>query len=137
MNPNALEIAFLTTTYRVETPGGVFDLRIASSNAGFDDFLAREGVSHWGIVTAFNPGAQQLSADENQLRHHRLLSSIAERGWSVCPAINIPDHDDWPPEPGCLLLQVDEQALRGLAADFGQVALVYGEACSAPRLIWC
>lgn len=137
MNLKALEVAFRATTYRVETPGGVFDLRIASRNADFDDLLVREGVSHWGIVTAYNPGAQQLSADENQLRHRRLLGTIADCGWRACPAINIPDHDDWQSEPGCLLLQVDEQTLRDLALQFGQVALIYGELGSAPQLLWC
>ena len=140
MSDAALESAFLATHYRVFATDShdLFDLRIGIAHPLFDDFLKRLGVSCWAIVTAYNPGAQRLSDAENQRRQMRFLARIAELGWTCRPACNLADAGDWPPEPACLLLQVDEASAHGLAVEFGQRALVAGDllGVSVPHLVW-
>ena len=135
MRDAALETAFRATTYRVETPDGSFDLRIGLGNPAFDDFLCRQGVSSWGIVTAYNPGIV-LPEAKNRLHHEQLQARLQILNWRYLAASNIADSGIWPSEPGFCLLQVEEQSLRALAAEFAQLALVYGETGSVPRLIW-
>lgn len=151
-----LDRAFRATVYRVygveseagaETraeegaEAGVFDLCIGEKHAAFDDFLHRRGVTHWAIVTACNPGAQCHDAVFNAAAQGRLLARIQAAGWDCRPALNRAEQGTepgniWPDEPGWLLLGIDRTAACSLAADFGQLACVYGERGAAPMLLW-
>lgn len=126
MSRSTLEAAFRATTYRVETPGAVFDLRIGETNPGFAAFLRQQGVSSWGVVTACNPGGN-LSPDRNRVRNEELLERIKALGWRFYPAGNHADARDWPIEPAFCVLDANVATLISVAADFGQVAVVYGE----------
>ena len=132
----ALEAAFRATIYRAELPEGRFDLRIGVLDSAFDDCLRARGVGKWGIVTACNPGAVRLSNDENRLREAGLRERLQGAGWQFFAAVNLDATGTWPPEPGCLVLQVDEAQLRALAGEFSQCALVFGDTGAAPRLLW-
>jgi hypothetical protein len=136
MSIPTLEAAFHATTYRVETPGRCFDLRIGKPDPVFDDFLRAQGVSFWGILTACNPGAVQLPVEENQHRQDKLLARLSELGCKFLAACNIPDGSVWPEEPSCLILQADEEMLRALAGEFSQLAAVCGDVGSTPCLLW-
>ena len=130
------EAAFLATTYRVETPGECFDLRIGQCHPAFDDFLRRQGVSCWGILTASNPGALPLSAAENLQRQAQLLARLDVLGWPSFAGCNVADDGDWPVEASRLILQIGEEDLRTLAREFAQLAGVYGRIGAAPALLW-
>lgn len=136
MNAAALEAAFRATIYRVEMPEGLFDLRIGVADAAFDESLRARGVERWGIVTACNPGTVRLPNDENLQRQVRLIERLGSLGWRFFAACNLDAEGVWPPEPGCLVLQVDAQQLRALAAEFSQLAAVCGETGLPPRLLW-
>jgi hypothetical protein len=151
----ALEAAFLATTYRVETPERVFDLRIGLVSSEFDEFLRRQPASlapldapaasvsqaiGWGIVTAYNPG-ERLADHQNEPRQRRLRERIAASACTFFAASNIADGDEdhhagWPVEPSYLVFPVDEQQVAALGRAFSQLAVVYGETGLAPRLLW-
>ena len=135
MRSRALEPAFQATTYRVETDDGVFNLRVGVANEAFDRYLHRHAVCCWAVLTACNPGA--VCSDENNLlRHAKLLERVESSGYRHFPACNLADDDAWPAEPGLLLLQIDEMQVAGLAAEFSQLAFVFGNAGNTPRLVW-
>lgn len=136
MNAAALEAAFRATVYRVEMPEGRFDLRIGVAAAAFDECLRTRDVGRWGIVTACNPGAVRLSDDENRRCQAQLGERLAGLGWTFFAACNLDPEGAWPPEPGCLVLQIEREALCALAAEFSQLAVVCGETGSPPRLLW-
>ncbi|MBK7423862.1 MAG: DUF3293 domain-containing protein [Propionivibrio sp.] len=135
MRTEALDIAFRATIYRVDTAEGIFDLRIGRPDPAFDDFLRRQGVSCWAVLTACNPGGVR-DDDGNRLRRMRLQQRLQTLGWSFCSACNLADDRMWPEEPGFLLLQVSEQEVRSLASEFCQLACVCGVVGGAPRLVW-
>ncbi|MEF8699770.1 MAG: DUF3293 domain-containing protein [Candidatus Accumulibacter sp. UW26] len=143
MSRATLAAAFQATTYRVETPEGIFSLRIGTLDPVFDAFLLRHAVAAappagavgWAIVTAHNPGGL-LGEDENRLRQKRLRQRILTAGWHFLPACNVADVVGWPLEPSFLLLPADEEQSRALAAEFGQLAVVFGRTGSAPQLLW-
>jgi hypothetical protein len=135
MRTEALDAAFRATCYRVDTTDGVFDLRIGRPEPAFDDFLRRQGVSCWAVLTACNPGGIR-DDDGNRLRLMHLQERLQTLGWSFSFASNLADDKLWPAEPGFLLLQVSEQEVRSLASEFFQLAYVYGEVGGAPRLVW-
>ena len=127
MRDSALENAFRATTYRVETGGEVFDLRIEEDHPAFSFWLRGQGVSNWGIVTACNPGAR-LAQGRNAACTRRLQEAIVERAWRHVAACNRADAGNWPDEPGFCVFDADEEALRMLAIEFGQTAIVWGSA---------
>lgn len=133
MSSDALDAAFRATRYRVESSAGIFELRIGVVNPPFDDFLRGLGVSCWGLLTAHNPGGRRRD-DENPARQRLLLERVRALRW--LPAANVAADGAWPDEPSVLILQIDEPALRALAAEFSQLAVVCGEPGEAPRLVW-
>jgi len=136
MKAAALEAAFRATTYRVDTPEGVFDLRIGVADPVFDSFLRGRGIACWAIVSAFNPGAMQQPAEENRRRQQLLRERVTALGYRFCAALNLPDADDWSPEPSLLVLEMGEAQGRALAGEFSQLAVVCGDTGAAPRLVW-
>ena len=149
MSRAELEAAFCATTYRVTVPEGSFALRIGVAAPAFDAFLLRLATQWpasddepgettemcWGIVTAYNPAAL-LSEQVNRLAHKRLLKIIKALGWFFLPASNVSDGGVWPVEPSCLVLWADEQRMRVLGSEFGQLAVVCGRTGSVPKLLW-
>ena len=136
----AKDTAFRTTTYRVSTDAGVFDLRIDQRHTAFVAFLKNRGVSRWAIITACNPAAQRHTPADNARRQQRLLAHVQAAGWRLGQACfharNCADGGDWPDEPGLLLLGIDAALARALAHAFGQLACVYGKADGMPHLLW-
>lgn len=135
MRSEDLDAAFRATSYRVDTAEGVFDLRIGRPDPAFDDFLRRQGVSCWAVLTACNPGGVR-DDDGNRQRRLRLLERLRTLGWSFSLACNLADDPMWPEEPGFLLLQVSEKEVCSLASEFFQLACVCGNVDGAPRLVW-
>ena len=135
MNGHPLDSAFRATSYRIETDEGVFTVRIARLHCAFDAYLRRKGASCWGLLTAYNPGAIRC-AGQNAAQHERLRERLKARGWTVLPALNVPDDAAAPVEPGFLLLQASEKEVAELAADFAQVAFVCGNIGASARLIY-
>ncbi|MBP6708734.1 MAG: DUF3293 domain-containing protein [Candidatus Accumulibacter sp.] len=151
MRTAALEAAFRATTYRVTTAEASFALRIGVADPAFDAFLLRHAAAVprpaaadrlpsradvcWGIVTAYNPGALLASA-ENRVRQRRLQQQLVAGGWCFLSTGHFGDAGDWPEEPGYLILHAEEEQVRRLASEFGQLAVVCGRTGSAPRLVW-
>ena len=135
MKTPGLDAAFRATAYRVDSAAGTFDLRLGVVNPAFDDFLRGQGVSCWGLVTAYNPGGVR-GDEQNSMRQRDLLCRLKSRSWNWLAACHVADDGRWPVEPGVLILQVGEAELCALASDFSQAAIVCGEVGCAPRLVW-
>ena len=135
MRTAELDAAFRATTYRVRAPEGLFELRIGGPNPAFDDFLRRQRVSCWGMVTAYNPGGVRCDED-NPLFQRRLQERVQALGWPWLASSIYSDTGEWPVEPGFLLLQVNEDEVCRLASEFSQLACVCGDTGGVPRLIW-
>lgn len=128
---------FQATRYRVmASDSEVFDLRIDQLQPQFDDWLRRHGSLCWAIVSAHNPQARLLSADENALRHGALAAQSRAQGLSCLPTVSLADAGDWPPEEGFLLLDVSLTAASELAAAFLQAAIVFARTGEPPQLVW-
>ena len=134
MRTPELETAFRATTYRVETEGQAFDLKVDLPDPAFASWLKSQSAPCWGIVTACNPRGA-LAAD-NEARTKRLQEEIEERGWSHVPAVNRADAANWPDEPGFCVLGVQTTELRMLAAAFDQSAIVVGGSDGAGAILW-
>jgi hypothetical protein len=131
-----LEKAYRATTYRVFLPGGAADLRIDQANEHLRGWLAEAGCSCFAVVTAGNPGGQQLSAEANAERQAQLECELLEGNYEPFAAEHIADDGAWPVEESCFVPELETADACALAADFGQNAVLCGGSDGVPRLIW-
>ena len=131
-----LEAAYRATTYRVFLPGGLIDLRIGQACPQLANWLAGEGCSGFAIMTAFNPGAQRLAADENAERQARLECDLLEGNYEPYAAENVPDDPAGPVEEACFVPDIPPEDAAALAADYCQNAIVCGGPDGVPELLW-
>lgn len=136
INPQ-LEGAYRRTHYCVDVPGGGrVVLRIGEASAEFDVILRGEGVGRWVIVAAVNPRSVVLSDEENALRHRDLVAILVSRNLRFWPATNEAPEGGWPPEPSVCILDISTCEALQLAAEFGQVAIVFSGNSGVPVLEW-
>src|SRR5690242_13493717 len=103
----SLQAAYLRTTYWVEAAPLPIALRIDVQNLALDRMLARLDAARWAFITAWNPYSMLRPRWYNVRRHERLIRVLhaERRGW--ISALADGDSDDWPDEPGALILDVD------------------------------
>lgn len=128
--------AYRATTYRVRADGQVFDLRVGQPAATFASWLQTRGIDKFAIITAYNPGSRLLPAVENAERQARLQAVLQARGWLAGEGENLADGSVWPIEPTCLAVGLSCQALRLLAIEYGQKAVLVGRGDAVPQLLW-
>jgi S-adenosylmethionine synthetase len=135
--PPDLEAAYRSTTFGVETDSGIIYIRPGVANRLLDCLLAEHEAHSWAYITAHNPGSRLLTAQENAVRHHRLVRHVEERGLTHLPGQGVGDGGDWPAEESLLVLDVTEEHAVALGAEFGQNAVVFGRRGDAPHLLRC
>ena len=131
-----LERAYRATTYRVFLPGGALELKVDTANPALASWLAEEGAREWAVLTAFNPASRPLPAGENAERQARLECELLEKGFEPYSGENIADDAGWPSEESCFVPGISQGEAIALAQQFGQNAILFGEADGVPRLVW-
>jgi len=118
--------AFLKTLYHVEAPEGSFVIRIDTNSLELDAILLAQHLENWAYVTAFNPqGCLALDAHNSEAQH-RLECELNERQLLWYAGSTEAEHGDWPPEPSCLILDIDREDAIELGRRYGQAAIVTG-----------
>jgi hypothetical protein len=132
--------AYRATTYRVYVHDVQFDLRIDESHPRFAQWLRNAGKTCAAVITAWNPGSRPASPAENDAQQRQLQQAVRAMGLEWLPAINLAPVEGATPstwnEESLLVLDVDQQTARTIAARFGQVALVYISQHAPPRLVF-
>lgn len=129
-----LVFAYLQTCYRVFEPP--VDLRVGEANFQFNQFLEKNGAMQWAFITPENPRSQLLPLTENSRRCQIFLEKISSQGYQFFEGASIGDGGDWLPERSFLILEILPEAAVGLAAEFEQNAIVFGEKGGAAELWW-
>ena len=120
--------AYRNTTYRVFFTGEQVDIRIGCRHPRLDQLLGRQS---WAFITADNPAS--IVAGDNAA--HRL--QLAERlsNHDCHPGLGLPDAGDWPPEESLLVAGMQESEARQVGLEFGQHAVLCGDAGMPARLV--
>ena len=129
--------AYRRTTFTADTPKGRLRLRVSQHCPELDALLAGHEVATWAYVTAFNPGSEPLTVEENTARQRRLERSVAKLGLVSYPGEGIGDDRRWPPEPSLLILGIGREKAKRLGRELGQIAILYGEARGGVELLEC
>jgi len=137
MTSDDLFDSYRRTTYSAETPLGAIRLRVGERNDDLAELLKRYGTTRWAYVTAFNPGSQILTTDENLERQSRLEDILIREGLTFFTGEGVGDDPAWSPEKSVLILNNSRLRAIHLAREFGQNAILVGEEITVPELLDC
>ena len=132
-----LHTAYVRTTYWVEAKSQPLALRIGEKSRRLDLILGRLGATRWAFMTAWNPLSQLRSPWYNVHRQRALLRAVENSGWQWLRGLAQSDAEDWPAEPGLLVVGIGAAQARRLGRRFRQYAVVLGDRGKASRLVWC
>lgn len=131
MNTDPLLQAYLVAEYWVD--GFSQPIRIGEHSEELEDLLARRGARTWGFITAWNPMSKLLPEPENHARNlalqDRLRTYRLHEGEGRDPA------GEWAPERSFLVLGIPYAEALEIGREFGQRAIVFGEAGGVARLV--
>jgi len=126
--------AFLGTHYLVHGPPEL-RLVVGEPSPGLAELHLRHGASSSAFVTAWNPGGEAASPEDNERRQAELEAELGERGLTWLPGVGAHPTNDWPPEASALVLGLDLTEAIALGRRQGQAAVVWSGEDARPRLV--
>ena len=121
----ALLQAYRETDYIVQA-GPDFVLHVDQYCAALAAYYEQHGVSSGCVLTACNPYSLPLADGENQARQQALEAQLQQAGWLWVRALGAHPHNGWPPEVGCFVAGMGEEA-----------AYAWGRAYEQNAVVWC
>ena len=112
MSERDLPQLYLKTVVSIEEDG----LLVSASNAR----CVAQGVVH--VLTAWNPGHERPSREENDDANERLLIELVSRGLNPCRAVGA-DPDSEHAEESWAVCGLSDVEARAIGTAFGQVAV--------------
>jgi hypothetical protein len=128
------EAAYLATTYRVFLPGGMCELRIGQPNETLRCWLETADCTEFALITAHNPGGQQVDEARNADCQSQLECELLEGNYEPYAAQH--ESASWPTEESCFVPDISCKDACALAAEYGQEAVVCGGPDAIPHLVW-
>ena len=114
-----------------------FRIQPKVANAEFLDFLRVNDWQDFAFITAYNPySATDVTAEENDKSHKKLLSAISQQLLTFLPAYSKDRNGHWPAEAGFFLFNAGLSRTLSMAADFRQNAILWGTQLTHPEIIW-
>ena len=134
MSDHLMEL-YRDAVFEVEAEAGRLRLRLDAMNAELDALLSRHHVTGtWAFITAYNPGEERPSAEENQRAQKSLEEQVRHAGlrmWSGDGA----SPDRVHVEPSIFIGGIDPASARALGRAFRQRAIVVGAVGEPARLL--
>jgi hypothetical protein len=128
---------YKATTFRVEGPDGIIDIRIGEKHPRIDALLALHTVKDWAYITAWNPRSQVMSTEQNVAAQAQLIDVVRARGFEFYEGDGIPDDPTWAAERSIWTAGISRQAAGELGTRFGQNAIVVGSIGGVAELLLC
>ncbi|WP_043710271.1 DUF3293 domain-containing protein [Corallococcus macrosporus] len=132
--------AYTATRYVIRphpSTGGVEQiLRAGALHPALDATLAARGHREWAFLTAWNPGSQWRSEEENRRAQERLEAQLVAGGWVVAPALGQAEDGRWC-EPSLFVPGLPREEAARFGRAYGQVAVLVGRASAHAELLFC
>ncbi len=134
-NEAALMAAYRNARYRIDGPRGEFTLRVDQHSAPLTALLQAGGVQCAALLTAFNPGSNRCSQQQNETAQRSLARDLSAAGHRCLQGRNEDLAGEWPVEPSLLALGLTLPGAHAIAARFAQAAFLWSDASGTPRLV--
>ncbi len=126
--------AYRETDYMVHAQPE-FVLRIDQPCPALAAYYTRRRMTCACLITAWNPHSQPLSQAENQVRQAILEQELQQAGRQWMPAVGQHPTNGWPPEAGCFVEGMSEEAASEWGRAYEQNAVVWCGTDAVPRLV--
>lgn len=126
--------AYKETEYFVHAEPA-FTMRIGQPCPELSRLMAEQNANCAAFITAWNPFSQQLSPKENEQRQQELKAQLKTRGLSFIDGIGQHPSNEWPGEPSVLILNLNRESAKVLAAQYEQHAFVWADETAVPELV--
>ena len=127
-----LDEAYRAAEYYIEDDPPI-RFEIDQPHQGLALLLMSFDVEHAVWITAYNPGSQLQSGDDNLTNQMQLLERIEAMRLNYFVGHSCDESGEWF-EPGYLVLGMDEEIGVDLGRDFGQYAVVAIGPSGEPKL---
>jgi hypothetical protein len=124
------------TAYVVYTSDGDIRIDPGRRSLALDALLNDQRIRHWAYVTAYNPESEPLADQDNVKRQQALVEAVRDRGLPFLHGKGIGEDGTWA-EPSILILGIESDDARVLGRQFGQLAIIVGQAGQPARLVAC
>ncbi len=131
----ALIQAYLGTTYRAETNGGVITLKIGAASRSITTLFVESQVGSAAFITAENPYSAPQPSAVNAERQRQLGDDLSAMGITYFPGEGQGEDPSWPAEASFLALGIDREAASDLGRKYGQNAIVWIGSDGLPELV--
>lgn len=132
--PPSLVTAYQETWYMVPCLDQL-TLRIGQPHEDLRRIHHQHGVDCSAFVTAWNTWGTTLTAEENLLRHRRLINDLSRQHLTFFEGIGQHPTNGWPGEVSLLILGLTQDAAIALGITHQQNAIVWNDAEGVPHLI--
>jgi hypothetical protein len=132
--PPELVQAYKETDYFVHADP-TFKMRIGQPCPELTRLMGARNANCAAFITAWNPFSQQLSPKENEQRQHELKAQLKTRGLIFIDGVGQHPSNEWPGEPSVLILNLNRESAKVLAAQYEQNAFVWADETAVPELV--
>ncbi|MBX3630497.1 MAG: DUF3293 domain-containing protein [Nitrosomonas sp.] len=126
--------AYLETEYQIHG-ANPFTLRVGAACPALAELHKAHAVTNSAFVTAYNPFSTLLNETDNAARHTKLRKTLKHRGFVFFEGIGKHPANDWPGEPGFLVLGISLEAASALGNQLEQNAIIWNNTDTVPQLI--
>lgn len=110
-------------------------LRIGEPNRRLDTMLQAAQKESAAFITAFNPGGQRRSDQDNEAAQVQLERTLAEKPYGCYPGEGRDPAGHWTAEPSLLVIGIPRAEAESLGLAFEQNAIVFVARGKAPELV--
>jgi len=144
LSSSALKRAYLEAEYVIFHDKEQIRLSLNQKSAWLEEQFSSASASTAAFITAYNPQSVKKSAQENSaaqlnLRNHiegKFQHVFRGEGRESKQGVGAERFDAWSAEESLLVLGINEEEARSLAAKFGQKAILFAERDATPRLLF-
>lgn len=135
MIDNELIDIYKSAKYIIDNNAMPVRLRVGEESVEVDHILAQFKTESAYFITPENPFSQQLTEEENRLRHERFVTAISELKCQYLRGYGTNEDETWPKENSYLIFSSDESAMHTLATNFGQKGILKVEKGKPVKLL--
>jgi hypothetical protein len=132
-----LAVLYSATSFRVEVPGGVIDIRVGNRHADLDALLSELSFAEWAFITAWNPGSALLPPEQNAAAQVDLIRIVRDHSYHFYEGDGIPDQAGWAPERSVWIAGISRADAVEIGRRFGQNAIIVGAVGAPAELLFC
>ncbi len=125
--------AYLATIYEVKHLG--LQIKIGEENGHLEEFLVDNNMFSWAFISAWNPYSKEVSAEENEIRHSKLVKMVEAKKFPFSEGYGVPSNEKWEAEKSLMILGISRREAIFFGKRMEQNAIVWGRLGGVAELV--